>query len=134
MSGTTTEPSGAKILAVPLPTNDANAETVRDFLVALVREVWREDECFDGKRPFGNSGWKSEVYDGLGAAGLDDSDETVMRAIEALGETSADAEQRAEARIVAWLRTLPRTGGSGGLEAMLRAGLADAIEQGEHRV
>lgn len=118
----TSPPTGAQILAVPLPTNDADAETVRDYLVALVREVWRYEECFDGKRPFGNSGWQSEVYDGLTAAGLDDSDATVMRAIEALGEPQAEAEKRAEDRIVAWLRSKDCRH------------IVAAIERGEHLV
>jgi hypothetical protein len=125
-SDSTAPPTGTEILAVPLPTNDANAATVREYLVALVREVWRYDECFDGKRPFGNSGWQSEVYDGLAVAGLDDGDATVMRAIEALGESQADAEKRAEDRIVAWLRAeYPDLG-------MPRI-LAAAIERSEHR-
>jgi hypothetical protein len=98
-----TEPAGAEVLAVPLPANDANAATVRDYLVALVREVWREDECFSGKRPFGNSGWQHEVYVGLAQAGLiestrdkwdeleydtDVADQLIQRAIAALGASS----------------------------------------------
>lgn len=97
---TTTEPTGPEILAVPLPPNDAGAATVRDYLVKLVAEVWREDECFDGKRPFGNSGWQHEVYIGLAKAGLIEStpnkweeleyddaagDVLIQRAIAALG-------------------------------------------------
>jgi hypothetical protein len=31
---------------------------LRDQLVAL----WREGECFSGKRPLGNSGWEFDVY------------------------------------------------------------------------
>ena len=100
---TTTEPTGAEILAVTLPENDADAATIRDYLVALVREVWRETECFSGKRPFGNSGWQHEVYVGLAQAGLiestrnkwdeldydtDAADELVQRAIAALGASS----------------------------------------------
>lgn len=50
--------------------NDADATTVRDYLVALVRRVWIEGEGFNGKRPFGNSSWKFEVYASLGRAGV----------------------------------------------------------------
>lgn len=66
------ERTGAEVLAVPLPKNDANAATVRDYLLALLAIVWREEECFNGKRPFGNSGWTAEVYGGLLDAGMID--------------------------------------------------------------
>lgn len=36
-------------------------EWIRDLLV----EFQREAECFDGKRPFGNSGWEFELAKGL---------------------------------------------------------------------
>lgn len=54
-----------KILDVPMGPNDADAATVRDYLLALLTEVWVRDEGFSGKRPFGNSGWKYEVYTAL---------------------------------------------------------------------
>jgi hypothetical protein len=62
--------SGAQILNVPLPDNDADAPTVRAYLLALLRELWANDEGFDSKRPFGNSGWQEEVYIGLARAGV----------------------------------------------------------------
>jgi hypothetical protein len=34
--------------------------TVRDYLFKILMMVW--DEGFDGKRPFGNSGWDHELY------------------------------------------------------------------------
>jgi hypothetical protein len=58
------------ILDVKMLPNDADAETVRDYLVTLLRTLWEEDEGFSGKRPFGNSGWKYEVYRSLAAAGV----------------------------------------------------------------
>lgn len=65
------EPSAAeKLLALSLPENDAGAATVREYLVALAREVWREGEGFSGKRPFGNSGWHYELYGPMAKAGL----------------------------------------------------------------
>lgn len=36
--------------------------TIRDYLHKLLQKVWYEDEGFDGKRPFGNSGWDHELY------------------------------------------------------------------------
>jgi hypothetical protein len=57
------------ILDTPMQHNDARAETIGAYLVALAREVWRENEGFSGKRPFGNSDWEHEVYIALAAAG-----------------------------------------------------------------
>jgi hypothetical protein len=43
--------------------SDAGAElTVREYLHALLRTLWREQEGFSGKRPFGNSDWDCELY------------------------------------------------------------------------
>lgn len=57
-------------LDLKLPANDAKAETVREYLTALLTDVWFEEEGFDGKRPFGNSGWQEEIYVPLAHAGL----------------------------------------------------------------
>lgn len=57
-----TEPTAEQLLALPLDQNDAGADTVRDYLIKLLRVLWREEEGFSGKRPFGNSGWVYEVY------------------------------------------------------------------------
>lgn len=59
-----------KILDLPMGSNDANAHTVRDYLKALLKELWNEGEGFSGKRPFGNSGWEGELYYPLVKAGL----------------------------------------------------------------
>ncbi len=61
---------GNAVLACPMGENDAEAGTVGEYLVKLLRLVWEEEEGFDGKRPFGNSGWKSEVYKALVEANL----------------------------------------------------------------
>lgn len=50
------------VLDLPLEENDADATTVRDYLKALLYELWREEEGFSGKRPFGNSGWQNDLY------------------------------------------------------------------------
>ncbi len=42
--------------------NDAGASTIREYLKSLLLRVWRDEENFSGKRPFGNSGWQYEVY------------------------------------------------------------------------
>lgn len=41
--------------------NDANAATIGQYFVALLNTLWTEQEGFSGKRPFGNSGWYSDV-------------------------------------------------------------------------
>lgn len=58
------------VLDCPMEGNDAGAATIRGYLVALVREVWKEGEGFSGKRPFGNSSWEYEVYGALVRAEL----------------------------------------------------------------
>jgi hypothetical protein len=58
------------VLACPMGDNDAGAETVKDYLLALLEAIWVEGEGFDGKRPFGNSSWEYDVYEALGRAGL----------------------------------------------------------------
>jgi hypothetical protein len=57
-------------LALEIGDNDAGAVTVRDYLVKLLATAWCDEQSFDGKRPFGNSGWQDEVYRPLVAAGL----------------------------------------------------------------
>jgi hypothetical protein len=58
------------ILDIHLQENDADALTVRDYLKALLARLWEEEEGFSGKRPFGNSGWKSDVNAALVKAGI----------------------------------------------------------------
>lgn len=58
-----------EVLMLPMDGNDAGAKTVGGYLQALLREVWREEESFDGKRPFGNSAWQHDLYRPLITAG-----------------------------------------------------------------
>ncbi len=55
------------VLDLPLPGNDADAATVREYLVELLRTVWVGGA---GVRPFGNSGWQHDLYIPLMQAGL----------------------------------------------------------------
>ena len=50
------------VLNIKLDENDAGARTVRGYLKALLVQLMLEEEGFSGKRPFGNSGWKHELY------------------------------------------------------------------------
>lgn len=53
------------ILNLPMQENDAEAETIRDYLCHLLLTVWEEQESFSGKRPFGNSGWDYDLMETL---------------------------------------------------------------------
>lgn len=70
-----------RVLDLPLPAgNDAGASTVRDYLIRLLSELWREEAGFSSKRPFGNSGWQDDLYvplirAGLVAGSVDEDDE-----------------------------------------------------------
>lgn len=104
---TTTEPTAQQILALPMQQpNDADAETVRDYLVVLLATLWTEQEGFSGKRPLGNSGWEFDLYLPLIEAGyvegtfddgdIDDCDDAaadklIHTAILALGKPSEGA-------------------------------------------
>lgn len=36
--------------------------TIKEYLCKLLRTLWRHQEGFSGKRPFGNSGWEYDLY------------------------------------------------------------------------
>lgn len=40
-------------------------ETIKDYLIDLLDSLWDEKECFNGKRPFGNSGWQFDIFAAL---------------------------------------------------------------------
>ena len=46
--------------------------TIRDYFKDLLLTLWEKGEGFSGKRPFGNSGWKNDLYTPLINAGLVD--------------------------------------------------------------
>lgn len=56
-------------LNCPLPENDADAATVRDYFKELLCSLLIEEESFSGKRPFGNSGWQHDFLGPLAEAG-----------------------------------------------------------------
>ena len=58
------------ILNLPMQPNDAGAATIRDYLKALLKKLWNEEDGFSGKRPFGNSGWQYDLYPPLIKAGI----------------------------------------------------------------
>lgn len=58
--------------ALQLPTQGGPREgaPVGEYLGSLLHMVWEFGEGFDGKRPFGDSGWQWEIYEVLLRAGL----------------------------------------------------------------
>jgi len=66
-------PTTEEILNLPLDTRaagDSGATTIRGYLVNLLAAVWRDGECFSGKRPFGNSCWDMDLHVPLIGAGM----------------------------------------------------------------
>jgi hypothetical protein len=39
--------------------------TIGAYLCSLLQTLWKQEEKFNGKQPFGNSGWKHYVYQAL---------------------------------------------------------------------
>jgi hypothetical protein len=44
--------------------------SIRQYFETLLLKLWEENEGFNGKRPWGNSGWDYDVYVPLIKAGL----------------------------------------------------------------
>jgi len=49
------------VLKLPMQRNDACAGNIGEYLFALLAEVLNKGEGFSAKRPFGNSGWYSDL-------------------------------------------------------------------------
>ncbi|WP_329405481.1 hypothetical protein OG563_26835 [Nocardia vinacea] len=58
----------SNILDLPMRENDADAATIREYLLILLKTLVAEMDSFSGKKPFGNSGWIFELYDALACA------------------------------------------------------------------
>lgn len=46
--------------------------TIRQYLCDLLGKLWADPGRFDGKRPWGDSGWEFDLYDPLAKAGFVD--------------------------------------------------------------
>lgn len=46
--------------------------TIGRFFIELICKVWNEQDCFSGKRPFGNSGWDYPILKAIVKAGFVD--------------------------------------------------------------
>ena len=58
--------------------------TCRQYLCALLAQLWSEGSGFSGKRPFGNSGWECDIENALSEAGSVSTADFVHRMIAAL--------------------------------------------------
>lgn len=85
------EPDTRSVLKCKMQRNDAKAETVGKFLQALLLKLWTEEESFSGKRPFGNSGWKSDVFRALAEENFVPGQEDEEGWFECLDDNEADA-------------------------------------------
>lgn len=62
-------PDPDDLLNVPMQKNDADAATIREYLLRLLAIVWEKGSDFNSKRPFGYSSWEFDVYTALVRAG-----------------------------------------------------------------
>jgi hypothetical protein len=81
------------VLNLPMGDNDADARTVREYLMKLLLTVWDEKEGFSGKRPFGNSSWEVELYRALIFGGA------IEGRVDADGDVDGYDDDRADAVI-----------------------------------
>lgn len=76
---------------IPLVDTDLGTVTLGTYLGSLLLTLWEEEEGFSGKRPFGNSGWKNDVYRGMVAAGVVTGTVDADGYLEDCDEDAADA-------------------------------------------
>lgn len=51
-----------EILELKFESSDLGKEiSIKDFFKELLTTLFKEGECFSGKRPFGNSGWNYDL-------------------------------------------------------------------------
>lgn len=62
--------TGKEILSVPIKYCDCGAKTIKEYLIILLGELWEKQELFNGKRPWGTSGWDFELYRALLSEGF----------------------------------------------------------------
>ena len=82
--------TGNEILTLPMEPNDSGATTIGGYLRELLHQLWREGEGFNGKRPFGNSGWENDLHCALVKGGAVEGVLDAEGAIEEIDEFAAD--------------------------------------------
>lgn len=92
------------ILALEFDCGDLDQPmTIRGYLLALLAKLWEEEDGFSGKRPFGNSGWKYDVYGALVKASV------VTGTLDADGYIDTCDHDRADVVILACIHHLGAT-------------------------
>lgn len=67
------DPTPQQVLDLPIAADHpSGATTIREYLMALLLEVWDKADMFSGKRPFGMSSWPHDLYTPLAKAGYID--------------------------------------------------------------
>jgi len=70
-----TDQTAKAVLNLTLPEqSDFGAVTIKEAILRLGLQVWREGEDFSGKRPLGNSDWQSQITDVVIEAGYSKDD------------------------------------------------------------
>ena len=54
-----------EILDLEMESYELGSMTIRDYLKALLKRLWRDGDNFSSKRPFGNSDWCDDLYAAL---------------------------------------------------------------------
>jgi hypothetical protein len=78
------------VLDLPMQPNDAQAGTVREYLISLLSVLLDQGENAI-KRPFGNSGWEYELYAPLITAGVVEGEFDEDGEIESINHREAEA-------------------------------------------
>lgn len=65
-----TDKSLTAALELRFDSDAGNNITVRDYLWRLLHKLWKEEDSFSSKRPYGNSGWQYDIYRPLIVAGV----------------------------------------------------------------
>lgn len=70
-----TEQTAQAVLNIVLPRqSDFGEVTIKEAVLRLGLQVWREGEEFSGKRPRGNSDWQGQITDAVIEAGYSSDD------------------------------------------------------------
>lgn len=85
----------AEILALPIHPKHVKAETIGDYLIALLAKLWEDPWGFTGKYAGGDDDWNWELYEPLIQAGLVEPsrDEAGPKDLPAADKLIADAIQ-----------------------------------------
>lgn len=57
-----------ELLDIVYDFQDVGKVRIRDYLSELLLQLWRKEENFNSKRPFGSSGWSFGLYEALASA------------------------------------------------------------------